>query len=155
MKDKAVPVQQPPSHPQGAVWPERTGEERILLVDNAAIPEAEGSALGAKGFQLFEFSATSARPVDLGNGAVSRTPPITARLHELAPPTERAPPPEEAGQGPGGEEGRGSEAVPGSNASLGASRPETDRLEGQGTAVSRICNFGGGSGDYSHQNSSY
>lgn len=105
MKDKAVPVQQPPSHPQGAVWPERTGEERILLVDNAAIPEAEGSALGAKGFQLFEFSATSARPVDLGNGAVSRTPPITARLHELAPPTERAPPPGGGVRGQGARKG--------------------------------------------------
>lgn len=155
MKDKAVPVQQPPSHPQGAVWPERTGEERILLVDNAAIPEAEGSALWRERIPavriLCDLSATC--------GPWQRRGFSDTANHGAAPrvgPAHRAsPPPRRRGQGPGGEEGRGSEAVPGSNASLGASRPETDRLEGQGTVVSQICNFGGGSGDYSHQNSSY
>ena len=153
MKDKAVPVQQPPSHPQGAVWPERTGEERILLVDNAAIPEAEGSALWRERIPavriLCDLSATLATARFLGHRQSRRGSTSWPR------PQSEPPPPRRRGQGPGGEEGRGSEAVPGSNASLGASRPETDRLEGQGTVVSQICNFGGGSGDYSHQNSSY
>ena len=105
MKDKAIPVQQPPSHARGAVWPERTGEPRIPLVDKAG---AE-SALGALGFQPFHISVTRARPVHHCVAAVARTPPIKARLPK--PALVEAEPEER---------GRGSQAVPtGGGAGLG------------------------------------
>lgn len=81
MNDKAIPVQQPPSHARGAVWPERTSKPRIPLVEKAGA----GSALGAIGFQLFDISVARARPVDHCVAAVARTPPIKARLPEPAP----------------------------------------------------------------------